>query len=220
MKASTCLAQRHNFIRHWLGLGTTGMACLLLSSCSVLRPDLSPHPIFYSLDSAQSAALKAPPTVPATAPTLVVSTPLAAAGFDSPRIIYLRQPHQLEYFAHSEWIDTPARMLAPLVITALENSGAFRAVAHTPGPASGDLRLDTEVWQLQQEFGSGPSHVRFVLRAYLVEEPSRRVIATRQFEAVVSAPTEDTYGGVIAANEAVHTVLENLAAFCAEAVRK
>ena len=150
-------------------------------------------------------------------PTLVVSAPQAAAGFDSQRIIYVRQPHKLEYFAHSEWTDTPARMLSPLLVAAVANSGAFRAVVQAPSSASGDLRLDSEVLQLQQEFESRPSRVRFVLRATLVEDASRRVIATRDFEAVASAPSEDPYGGVVAANQAVRSVLAKVAAFCADA---
>ena len=170
--------------------------------------------MLYSLDN----ALKLTPTAPRTLPsTALVSTPRAAAGFDSQRIIYVRQPHKLEYFAHSEWVDTPARMLSPLVVAAIENSGAFRAVVHVPSAASGDLRLDTEILQLQQEFEGGTSRVRFALRAYLVEDTSRRIIASREFEAVAIAPNADPYGGVVAANQAVRTVLENLAAFCAEA---
>ena len=88
----------------------------------------------------------------ATAPTLIINPPHAAAGFDSPRIIYVRETHKLEYFAHSEWVDTPARMLAPLIVAAVENSGAFRAVVLTPSAAAGDLRLDTEIIRLQHEF--------------------------------------------------------------------
>jgi len=30
----------------------------------------------------------------------------------------VREPHKLEYFAHSEWVDPPARMLAPLIVAA------------------------------------------------------------------------------------------------------
>jgi cholesterol transport system auxiliary component len=208
-----------NFSARWCRLGAVSLCLILASGCAALRPEATPgSPVLYSLDNALKLAPAAPRTLPpAAAPTLLISTPRAAAGFDSPRIIYVREPHKLEYFAHSEWIDTPARMLSPLVVAAVENSGAFRAVVHAPSSASGDLRLDTEILQLQQEFESGTSRVRFVLRAYLVEDASRRVIASREFEAVATAPSADPYGGVVAANQAVRTVLENLAAFCAEA---
>ena len=179
---------------------------------------VSPHANYYSLADARSRAQVAP-RAPATAPTLIVNRPHAAAGFDSQRIMYVRQANQLEYFAHNEWIDTPARMLAPLIVAAVENSGAFRAVVQTPSPAAGEMRLDTEILRLQHEFLSTPSRVRFTLRGYLVASVTRRVIASREFEAAVPATSEDPYGGVVAANRAVQTVLENLSAFCAEARR-
>lgn len=203
-------------------LWAAGLCFLLLSGCGALNTAVSPAPTsFYSLGLAGGSRLAAA-APPATegAPTLVVTPPRAAAGFSSQRIIYVRQEHQLEYFSYSEWIDTPARMLSPLILTAAQNSGAFRAVVHAPSSASGDLRLDTEVLQLQQEFFGEPSQVRFALRADLVEEGSRRIVASREFSALAPAPTATPYGGVAAANQAVHSVLESLAAFCAEAATR
>jgi cholesterol transport system auxiliary component len=79
------------------------------------------------------------------------------------------------------------------------------------------MRLDTEVLRLQHEFLGKPSRVRFTLRAYVVDSVTRRVLASREFEAVAAAPSEDAYGGVMAANEAVRSVLDGLAAFAATA---
>ena len=203
---------------HGWRLVAAALSLTLMGGCGALAPVLSPHPTLYSLAGARNTATPAPPRAAVTAPTLIVTPPHAAAGFDSQRIMYVRQANQLEYFAHNEWIDTPARMLAPLMVAAVESSGAFRAVVQTPSPAAGEMRLDTEILRLQQEFLSAPSTVRFTLRAYLVESATRRVIASREFEAAVPAASEDPYGGVVAANRAVRTVLENLSAFCAEAV--
>lgn len=204
----------------WCCLGAAGCCLILASACSMLNPAGTPTPpSFYSLDSARSPTSTALPARPASAPTLVISVPRAAAGFDSRRIMYLRQPHKLEHFVRSEWVDTPARMLSPLLIAAIENSGAFRMVVHAPSSASGELRLDTEILRLQHEFGGQASQVRFALRASLVEDATRRVIATREFEAVAPAPSEDPYGGVCAANAVVRTVLEELATFCAQTAK-
>ena len=192
------------------------LSLLVLTACSALGPAATPHPTFYTLDNARAAA---PAPAAAAAPTLIINPTHAASGFDSPRIIYLREPHKLEYFASSEWIDPPARMLTPLLAAALESSGAFRAVVLTPSAAAGDLRLDTEIIRLQHEFQSQPSRVRFTLRAYLIEDKTRRVLAWREFDATVAAASENPYGGVLAANRAVQTVLDELSVFCAETAR-
>lgn len=203
-------------------LVAAGLAVLALAGCSALRPAATPPPVFYTLDSLKGArpVSFAAATATATAPTLIISPPRAAAGFDSQRIIYLREPHKLDYFAHSEWVDPPARMLGPLMLTAIQNSGAFHAVVLTPGAAAGDLRLDTEIVRLQQEFLGSPSRVRFTLRATLVVDRTRRVLAWREFDGYVEAASEDPYGGVLAANRVVQTVLEQLSDFCAEAAAR
>jgi cholesterol transport system auxiliary component len=206
-------------VAHPCRIFAAGLSLIAVCACSALRT-ATPHPAFYSLEGTPGAAPAAvPTTAPAAAPTLIIEPPHAAAGFDSPRIIYVRETHKLEYFAHSEWIDPPARMLAPLLVAAVENTRAFRAVVLTPSAAAGDLRLDTEIIRLQHEFQTQPSRVRFTLRAYLVDDKTRRVLAWREFDAAVPAASEDPYGGVVAANRAVQTVLENLSAFCAEAAR-
>ena len=202
-----------------------GLAALALSACSALAPSSTPPPAFYSLNGAPGMAglaiVAASPTPGSAAlPTLIINPPRAAAGFDSQRIIYLREAHRLEYFANSEWVDPPARMLGTLMVASLQAIGAFKAVVLAPGTAVGEMRLETDIIRLQQEFQTRPSRVRFTLRATLLDEKTRRVVAWREFDATVPSATDDPYGGVLAANLAVQSVLKELAAFCAEQVRK
>jgi len=192
---------------------------VLAGGCSALDPSAMQQPTLYSLDTVRSQlqAVRLPAAISPVAPTLIVNPPRAAAGFDSQHIVYVREAHKREYFAHSEWIDTPARMLAPLIVVAVENSGTFRAVVLTPSAAAGELRLDTEIVRLQHEFDARPSRVRFTLRAYVVDNATRRVLAWREFDEAAPAATEDPYGGILAANRAVQTVLGQLADFCTAA---
>lgn len=198
-----------------------GVSLASLCACSLLRPATTPATTFYSLSNPpQSAsvvgkALPTPAITASKAPTLLINPTHAAAGFDSPRIIYLREPHKLEYFALSQWVDPPARLLGPLLAAAIEKTGAFRAVVLMPGAASGELRLDTDIIRLQHEFQTRPSQVRLTLRATLVDDKTRRVLAWQEFEAVEPTDSEDAYGGVLAANRAVQKVVDQLASFLA-----
>ncbi len=151
-----------------------------------------------------------------SAPTLIVNPPHAAAGFDSKHMVYMRETHKLEYFAHHEWIDTPARMLAPLMVAALESSGHFRAVVLTPSAASGEMILDTEIVRLTHDFSVSPSRVHLTLHAVMVASATRRVLGWRELDATVASSSEDPAGGVIAANRAVEQLLEQLTKFCVE----
>lgn len=144
---------------------------------------------------------------------LLVTEPRAEPGFDTARIAYLRTPHALAYYTQSSWVDTPARMLLPLLVNAMEGSRTFNAVLATPTGASGDLRLETSLIRLQQEFLEQPSKVRLTVRVKLIDPASRHVLATQLFEVVEPAPTEDAYGGVQAANRAVQQLLEQVREF-------
>ena len=207
----------------WCRFGVAGSCLVLAMGCAALRPETPAGSIgFYSLNAPRRMIATNPTgdrTPSSTAPTLLVTVPRALAGFDSKRLIYVRQPHKIEHFANSEWVDTPARMLSILLVHSLESRADFRAIVHQPGSASGDLRLDTEIVLLQQEFFGVPSQVRFALRATLVAEVNRQVVATREFETVVNATSDDPYGGVVAANQAVDEVLEKLAGFCSEGLK-
>jgi cholesterol transport system auxiliary component len=210
------IAMNYLAAARWVRLLAAGLIPLVVCACSLLRPTATPPTAFYSFERPRGSA---PVTAAAIAPTLIVNPATAAAGYDSQRIIYVRETHKLEYYAHSEWVDPPARMLLPLLVAAVEETGAFRAVVLTPSAATGDMRLDTEIIRLQHEFQTQPSCVRFTLRAYLVDDKTRRVLAWREFDATVPAATDNPYGGVVAANRAVQKVLGELAAFSAEAVR-
>ena len=193
-----------------------GLSLLAISACSSLQPTTASISNFYALEGISG---KATPVAPASALTLIVSPPHAAAAFDSQRKIKLREPYKLEHFAQSEWIEPPARMLAPLIVDAIVRTGAFRAVVLTPSTAAGDLRLDSEIIRLQQDFRTRPGTLRFTLRATLIDENTRRVMAWREFDHSVPTNSEDPYGGVVAANRALQATLENLAIFAADTVR-
>jgi cholesterol transport system auxiliary component len=200
-------------------LAASALCIVLASGCGSLLPRQAAPALTYSLDGEPRAHTTvdrlARSGAPGAMPTLIVSAPRAAPGYDGPQMVYVRVAHQLEHFARSEWADTPARMLAPLIVAALEDSAGWRIVGPASGGVVGDLRLDTEVLQLQQAFGGGPSRVRFALRAMLFDNVTRQVISTQVFDQTVASTSEDAYGGVVAANRAVQRVMDQLSRYCA-----
>ncbi|AMM23537.1 ABC-type transport auxiliary lipoprotein family protein [Variovorax sp. PAMC 28711] len=128
MNPSTFAAARKTLVGLAAAVGMT-----LLGGCAGLLPKGAPPPAVYLLEGVQATHEK-PPAVAAAvrAPALLVNPTRAAPGFDSQHIVYVRVAHQLEHFAHSEWADTPARMLTPLIVSAIERTGAFAPPAHRP----------------------------------------------------------------------------------------
>ena len=144
---------------------------------------------------------------------LLVAQPRAEPGFDTALIAYTKSPFTLDYYTKSSWVDTPAQMLMPLIIHAMENSRAFKAVLSLPTPVEGNFRLETNLIRLQQEFLQKPSRARLTLRAKLIDTVTNQVLGIQLFEVTAVAPSEDAYGGVQAANVAVKRILEKLTNF-------
>ena len=141
--------------------------------------------------------------------TLLISIPKAQPGFDTPRMAYLRRPHELSYYAFNHWVDTPGRMLLQPLAEAMEATGLWRGVVQAASPVRADYRLDCDSLILEQQFFS-PSRVRFALRAQLIDTKRQTVIAARSFEVFELSPSQDAYGGVIAANDASTKLLVEL----------
>lgn len=194
-------------------IATTMLLLLGLAGCGSMQ-ERSEVMHSYMLDAAfVPAGTHATHVAP-----LLVASPHEAAGFATARMGYVKTPHQLEYFARNKWVDTPGKMLTPLLVRALETEGGFATVIQGPSRVRGDVRLETEVVRLQQEFLTTPSRVHFTLRAQLIDVKAGKVLATREFDTTEAAASEDPYGGVMAANRAVKRVLSDVARFCSEHV--
>ena len=194
----------------WITLSSA----LLLAGCTGLQAPKLDNIHLYTLD-ARPASIAAQHK---SDRVLAISMPTAWPGYDTAQIAYQRQPLELEYFLTHRWADAPVRMLRPLLARALEP--AFRSVVATPGIVSADLRLDTELIRLQQDFTSQPSRIQLVLRAQLIDVKDKRVIAIKLFDESENSATEDAYGGILATNRALQRVLAQLTDFCIEATAR
>lgn len=163
----------------------------------------------YLLGGERSAPAAAPSAHAAA--TLLVGQPQALAGFDTPRMAYVARPHEVSYYATSQWADAPGRMVAPLLAQALERTGAWGAVVQGSTAVRADYRVDADNLTVAHELFERPSRVRLALRLQLVETRERRVLGTKAFEVVEEAPGDDAYGAAVAANRALAKLLSQAA---------
>ena len=210
---------------HSYPLALVAVAMTTGCATSFLPKAIEPPAVFTlaGITPASSTPIKAPmalsQSIANKAPILIVSPPRASGGLNSTHILYVPRPSELAYFSQSQWVDSPSQMLMPLIAQAIQTTGAFKAVLSTPSGALSQYRMDTEIVKLEQNFIAKPSEVQFVLRAVIINTATRNVIAQKDFTASVVATSDDAYGGVVAAQKAVQVVLEDLATFCAAAVK-
>jgi cholesterol transport system auxiliary component len=194
--------------------GATLFALLLfdLLGCS-LGPPQRPVEHTYTLNPGlPDEKRRGNPPAPAIG-TLLVSLPEAQPGFDTPRMVYSLRPHEISYYAVNRWADTPARMLMGPLMRTIEHSGLWSNVMQMPATLQPDYRLDCDNLMLVQQFSSERSRVRLAVRARLMDLKLRTPVSSREFDVSEPAPTNDPYGGVIAANRAATKLLSEIAAW-------
>lgn len=192
---------------------------VLLSGCLTVRPESRPMQM-YQL-SGESDSMKSDPRQPVgTGPILLVGPPQSTPGFDTPRMVYLTRPYEVRYFSENQWVDSPARMLTPLLVMALEESGVWRAVVTAPVGLRADYRVDVSNLVVAQEFLQVPSRMRISWSVQVSDLPNGKVVGSRRFSAEQDAPSEDAYGGVRAANEILGKLLHEMASWLRVCVRE
>lgn len=181
----------------------------ILTACSIFQPVKVESVSTYILKSSSR------PTVSEkrTGQSLLVAAPTAAPGYGTNSMAYVDRAYQLKYFTKNRWVDYPSRMLKPLLVQALEDTHHFQAVVMLPYPGDADLRLDTTLLNLYQDFTKQPTQVRLAVRVQLINLTTRQVIATREFDLYANAPEATPYGGVVAANHLTGQLLHQIAAF-------
>ena len=184
-------------------------ALMLVGGCTLVQPAKTTSMSSYSIETQFASA-----GTSEGKQTLLVSTLAARPGFDTRRMIYTKRPHEIEHFSQSQWVDSPARMMTPLLVQALESSAKYRAVVGTRSAAVSDLQLDTEIIRLQHEFTTKPSQVHLTVRAQLTDIQGKRIIASREFNITEPSGSEDPYGGVLATNRAIKILLQQITDFC------
>jgi cholesterol transport system auxiliary component len=186
-----------------------GLIVLILSSC-LLPNNRSLPPQTYLLE----IGMFSPPLASrSSGKFLLVTLPRVASGFDTNRIAYTKEPLKLDYYNDSIWSDTPQKMLLPILVSAFERTGAFKAVMIPPAPSLADLRIDIDIIRLQHECMTRPSHVKVAVRTKVVDMKSGHVLGTQVFEVVETTPSEDAYGAVRAFNVAIQNLLVNILHF-------
>lgn len=177
---------------------------LVLAGCS-FGPVATPTINTYSLE-APSAVSKASKRHDQT---LLVLPTAVAPGLQTRRMLYVTKPHQINAFAQNQWQAPPAAMINNALVQVLRASHAYHAVVTPPFSGESQLRLQTKLIELEQNFMVQPSQVSLVVAAQMIDR-TNKVITSVQYAQQTAAPEETPYGGVIAANQALQIVLAKL----------
>ncbi|MFW5824667.1 MAG: ABC-type transport auxiliary lipoprotein family protein [Marinobacter sp.] len=170
-----------------LPLASWGLA-LLLAGCSVsLLPEKEPQRQFtlpYHYEAGQSASSAAD-----ALPALRINRPRASGLPGGKRIIVEKDPNERAAYGSVRWVTAAPELLQDHIVRALRADHRLgRVVSDASGSAS-EVTLSSSLQDFHEDRTGDQRRVRLYLQAQLVENGSRRPLATRDFE--VSVPVDE-----------------------------
>jgi cholesterol transport system auxiliary component len=187
----------------------------LLSACSIL-PEGRPVDIYRlpsSLaapdhDAARSAALG----------SVRVLRPSTGNLLSGRRIMVVPDDLRVSVYADAAWADTVPALMRERLADALRADNRFDAISTDEHSLRAAFEIDTDLRAFQSEYRSVMPDALVRIDAHLVDAGSRRIVASRSFDARVRADDAQLAAVVTALGKAADDVAMALAAWAADTV--
>jgi len=145
--------------------------------------------------------------------TLLVAPATASSFYETQDIAYSRAPGVRAHYQYHSWTERPSRRITELVVARLERAGQFKAVVPALSGVRGDVVLNLHLAELYHDAADAPGSARVELAAELIDPARRTLLARRTFERAAPAKSYDAPGAVRAFDQAVATLLDDIAAW-------
>lgn len=165
------------------------MLCTSLAGCISLISEPDPITV-YSL---RVKPLSDSVTMPKVPWSLTIIRPNTTSILDSNRIAVRPEPNVLQVYKGANWSDPLPDLLQSVIVEAFEDSGAITTVSRQNSgvPAEVALLIDIRQFEAVYEDGAKIPVVVLQLHAKVLEYPSNRVIAVRNFNARIPAASKE-----------------------------
>jgi len=190
--------------RHLL-LGAAALTLLAGCGGDILGPGKSPQLYLLKPDFG-------PVDGPPVSWALDVAQPDAADNLDTSRIALFNPPARMDYYANASWPDRLPQLVQATLVQAFEQSGRIPAVASDDAGLRSDYMLQTEIRDFNAVYDvpdTAPK-VKVRIMAKLVHTKARDIVQSQEFSAEVAAGANSVDNVVIAASQALTTLLKQL----------
>ena len=153
---------------------------LLLSSCSILSPVVTPEVKQYQVVLSDSDNISC--NTPTNAPILQVAPVKVFAPFDTHDMYYSVADYQLSSYTLSQWASTPSEIFTQAIMQKLQKSCIYSDVSSSDFMITSKYRLATEVMDFKQVIKKGTSStMNLKVYAQLIDNATNTVIKNKTF---------------------------------------
>jgi cholesterol transport system auxiliary component len=148
---------------------------------------------------------------------LLLDVPFAPAGLDTARIALSQSAVSIDYFADSEWTDRVPLLVQTALLESFENSKTLSPINRESVGLRADFILKTEIRHFEALYASPKEapEVWVAITARLVNPSGRDIVSQASFERRVQAKANDIPQIVVAFDEALEGVMEEIVVWTA-----
>lgn len=162
-----------------------GLASLTLAACA-LPVNRAPVQQTYRLTTTEIR------TAPLPQATVIQLLPVrAAAGFQSPAMMYSRSPDTLEPYRDSRWLAPPAQLVGEAIDRTLSRQPWVSAVQQQAVLVNAPWTLHCSLNRLEHDVSTNPGTVRLDLSCQLIDNPTERIAAHWAFDGAQPVAVND-----------------------------
>jgi cholesterol transport system auxiliary component len=153
-----------------------------------------------------------PPDLPRLPVQLLIDVPFAPQGLDTTRIALSQSAISIDYFADSEWTDRVPLLVQTALLESFEDSRTLIAINRESVGVRADFILMTEIRHFEAVYDAPNEapEVRVAIIARLVNPSGRDIVSRGSFERRVRAKATDIPQIVLAFDEALEGVMEDI----------
>lgn len=165
----------------------------------------------YSLNQDLGVVHSSTNTEQRTNSILMIGRIRSTHAFSGTDIIYTDARYGQNSYAYSRWSDSPTTMLLHNFQEALDKNGRYMAVVPYSSQSKSDLLLESTLFDFSHSINDdGSSDGILRMRFNLIDNKTKRVIASRDFVSSVPASKQNAQGAVEALNKATILVTQDL----------
>ncbi len=182
---------------------------IVLSACvSQPAPPVNIYTVSPQWDD-NKAALQKPNHSKKT--VLKISPIRSSEAFTSHNIVYSDKHNSRNHYIYSRWSDAPVKLLQILFQVRLEKSGQYKAVLPPGSSARSSRILECTLYDFSHHINNnGSSTAVLRIGCLLIDNNSRRVVASKELASIIPAASENAQGATSALNKAANAVATKL----------
>lgn len=181
---------------------------MFLSGCMTITPPITEYTISFPSRSSNDSLN------PRSSLTLKISGTKTTPSLSSKGLFYLTDRQEVGEYLYGRWNDAPNAMIDRSLTASLEETQLFATLIPKTSTAMADLLLESTLSSFYHRIHEDGTSDAYVDITYLlINQKTKKSVASKRFLITSPAPSKNAIGGVSALNSATHELTSQCTAW-------